>query len=553
MSTSNSKYPSREDLDDIRRATLEEIDSAKFGWFHIRACLVAGIGFFTDAYDLFAINLVSAILGYTYFSNMNENEVPIDIDSGLKTSAAIGTMFGQLIFGWMADRFGRKKMYGVELMIIIVATIGSALSPKNLSIDMYTIIIVWRVILGLGIGGDYPLSAIITSEFASKKRRGAMMATVFAMQGFGILASGIVSLITLLAFRSAILSNPQNLDYVWRIVIGIGTIPATIALYFRLTIPETPRFTIDVQGNVEKAAHNIQKALESGRYNEEGEIESEYRIVIQRATWKDFIHYFGQWENGKILLGTSVTWFAHDVAYYGIGLNNAIILEAIGFSKTQDAYQSLFNISVGNIVITLMGTIPGYWVTVFLIDSLGRKFIQLQGFAILTILFIIMGFGYKEIISKSIPLFIILYSLSQFFQNFGPNATTFIVPGEVFPTRYRSTGHGISAASGKLGAVISQFVFLQLKDVGGKNQFVNHLFKFFGLFTFVGFLFTFLIPETKGLSLEELSNENQKISTKSTSTNISKEINDPVLFSSSSVRKFKGWYMDDDEFSEDEK
>ncbi len=109
MSTSNPISLSEEDLDETRRATLEEIDNAEFGWFHIRACLVAGIGFFTDAYDLFSINLVSAILGFTYFS-MNNNDVPTDIDSGLKTSAAIGTMFGQLIFGWMADRLGRKKV-----------------------------------------------------------------------------------------------------------------------------------------------------------------------------------------------------------------------------------------------------------------------------------------------------------------------------------------------------------------------------------------------------------------------------------------------------------
>ncbi|POG78603.1 major facilitator superfamily domain-containing protein [Rhizophagus irregularis DAOM 181602=DAOM 197198] len=548
MSTSNPKSPSREDLDDTRRAALEEIDNAKFGWFHIRACLVAGIGFFTDAYDLFSINLVSAILGYTYFSSINANEVPTDIDSGLKSSAAIGTMFGQLIFGWMADRFGRKKMYGIELMIIIVTTIGSALSPKNLSIDMYTIIIVWRLILGLGIGGDYPLSAIITSEFASKKRRGAMMAAVFAMQGFGILFAGVVSLVTLLAFRPLILSNSQNLDYVWRIIIGVGIIPATIALYFRLTIPETPRFTIDVQGNVDKAAHNIKFALEQGKYIEKYEIESEYRIVIQKATWKDFIHHFGQWENGKVLLGTSVTWFAHDIAYYGIGLNNAIILEAIGYVKTEDAYQSLFNISIGNIVITLMGTIPGYWFTVFLVDSLGRKYIQLQGFALLTIIFIIIGFGYKEIITKSIPLFIILYSLSQFFQNFGPNATTFIVPGEVFPTRYRSTCHGISAASGKLGAIISQFVFLKLKDIGGKNQSVNHLFKFFGFFTFIGFLFTLLIPETKGLTLEELSNEKKIIHIDKDTKDII--IDDPTILSSRSIRKSRPWYEEDDDFSD---
>jgi len=200
-----------------------------------------------------------------------------------------------------------------------------------------------------------------------------------------------------------------------------------------------------------------------------------------------------------------------------------------------------------------MGTIPGYWFTVFFVDSLGRKFIQLQGFAMLTILFFIIGFGYKEIIAESIVLFIILYCLSQFFQNFGPNATTFIIPGEVFPTRYRSTGHGISAATGKLGAIISQVGFLKLKDIGGNNQFVNHLFKIFGLFTFIGFLFTFLIPETKGLSLEELSNEKQKGFVKSTTTVGSRGTNVPILHSSSDAKSSGAWYEDDDDFIEKDK
>ena len=145
-----------------------------------------------------------------------------------------------------------------------------------------------------------------------------------------------VSLITLLAFCSAILSDLQNLDYVWRIILGVGTIPGTIVLYFRLTILETQRFVIDVQGNVEKATNNIRLALKHGKYVKEDEKDSEYRIsTVQRATWKDFKHYFGKWENGKILLGTSVNWFTHDVAYYGVRLNNAIILESIGFQKLQ--------------------------------------------------------------------------------------------------------------------------------------------------------------------------------------------------------------------------
>lgn len=91
----------------------------------------------------------------------------------------------------------------------------------------------------------------------------------------------------------------------------------------------------------------------------------------------------------------------------------------------------------------------------FLIDKMGRKAIQLIGFAVLTVLFVVLGFAYNEILHSSIVIFIIIFVLAQFFQNFGPNTTTFIIPGEVFPTKYRSTAHGISAALGKLGAIVS--------------------------------------------------------------------------------------------------
>ena len=101
-----------------------------------------------------------------------------------------------------------------------------------------------------------------------------------------------------------------------------------------------------------------------------------------------------------------------------------------------------------------MGTVPGYWFTVFLIDRMGRK--TIMGFSILTVLFLVLGFAFNQIKSYSIILFIIIFTVAQFFLNFGPNTTVFIIPGELFPTRYRSTAHGISAAMGKLGAIISQ-------------------------------------------------------------------------------------------------
>ncbi|CAG8675269.1 12881_t:CDS:2, partial [Ambispora leptoticha] len=357
----------------------------------------------------------------------------------------------------------------------------------------------------------------ITSEFATTSRRGAMMASVFAMQGFGILSAGIFAVVVLSFYKQAINEDKSNVDYVWRIVTGLGIIPAFIGLYFRLTIPESPRFTIDIEGNVGKAANDImvvtRKASVAGEYKDNPNLCTK----PPANSWQDFKEYFGQWKNAKVLIGTSMSWFVLDIAFYGIGLNNGIILNAIGFAKSSDPFTSLWNMTVGNIIITMLGTVPGYWFTVFFIDTLGRKFIQAMGFAILT-----------------------------FFQNFGPNSTTFIVPGEVFPTRYRSTGHGIAAASGKLGAIIAQVGFLTLKDIGGPNMWVNRLIQIFAGFMFLGFLFTLLIPETKKKSLEELSNENQKDFLKGRRTIEQEECNEVMMMYR--PRQMKMHYMDEDDF-----
>ncbi|CAG8448420.1 7382_t:CDS:2, partial [Scutellospora calospora] len=351
-------------------------------------------------------------------------------------------------------------------------------------------------------------------EFATKKRRGAMMAAVFAMQGIGILTAAIVSTIVVACFQSSISpSDFSNIDYIWRIVTGVGAIPGCVALYYRLTIPETPRFTMDIELNVDRAAADINDVLTTGTYKDH-EQDIIVKVDAQKATVSDFFHYFGQWKNGKVLFGTCFTWFVLDVAFYGIGLNNNIILSKIGFlGNGTDPYETLFKASVGNIIIALLGSVPGYWVTVFTIDSWGRRPIQLLGFTVLTILFVVIGSAFDQILQVSVDFFIVLFTLAQFFFNFGPNTTTFVVPGEIFPTRYRSTGHGLSAASGKLGAIISSVGFSKLKDIGGaagSNAFVKYLFLIFAGFMFSGLVATFFcVPETKGSTLEELSNEDQ--------------------------------------------
>jgi MFS transporter, PHS family, inorganic phosphate transporter len=221
-------------------------------------------------------------------------------------------------------------MYGIELIVIITATIGLAISGGGPSLNIFGVMIFWRVVLGAGVGGDYPLSSIITSEFATVKWRGAMMAAVFANQGFGQFTAALVAFLSTVGFRNSLQVTTcgtdcqSALDKAWRIVYGFGAVPAVGALYFRLTIPETIRYTLDIAGNEKIAAADAIKYV-SGKhgsagmgdygYTPEAQIVMEPEAGPPKASWHDFFHHFGQWKNGKVLLGTAGSWFCLDIAF----------------------------------------------------------------------------------------------------------------------------------------------------------------------------------------------------------------------------------------------
>jgi PHS family inorganic phosphate transporter-like MFS transporter len=169
-------------------------------------------------------------------------------------------------------------------------------------------------------------------------------------------------------------------------------------------------------------------------------------------------------------------------------------------------YETLKNLSIGNIIICAAGLIPGYGATFLWIEKAGRRAIQLRGFVLLGAIFLTLGkfvvsplslflladfikltltcgfsfpegWGYDKLTATpgGTTGFVVLCCFANFFQNFGPNTITFIVPAEVFPTRYRATAHGIAGAAGRLGAIIAQAGFGQLKDRGGPNHGVKVL------------------------------------------------------------------------------
>ncbi|ORX46900.1 phosphate transporter [Piromyces finnis] len=502
---------------------LASLDEAKLSWFHIKAILVSGCGFFTDAYDIFIINLVMPMIGYVYYADAShKNHVPNLTDGLTKGAASWGTLVGQLVFGVLGDKMGRKKNYAIVLIILIVSTIGCSLAgPSKVGWGICTMIAIWRFFLGIGIGGDYPMSAVITSEFATVNRRGFMIASVFAMQGIGILFASVLTVVLLLIFKGGIQTDVNNLDTVWRICIAMGAVPAIFTLYYRITFPETPRYAMDVQGDIDAGIKSAKAAMGSSKTTPEENANIEEAIAVRAvekpaaagqvatSSWKGFKDHFGQWRYGKVLLGCALSWFLLDLAFYGLNLNQSIVLEAIGYGdkEGQTAYDLVWNKAVGNLIIAAIGTVPGYWISVLLIEKLGRKPIQLLGFAVIGTCLLIISIFFHKIIEYSKTLFFVIYIICQFFFNFGPNVTTFVIPSEVFPTRFRTTAHGMSAASGKLGAIIAAHTFSIIKDIGGHNNFIQGLFGILAGCMFLGFIVSTFLPETKGKTLEELAGE----------------------------------------------
>lgn len=135
-----------------------ELDEQKLNRLHWRMVITAGMGFFTDAYDLFVIGVVTTLLMPLW--QLTSSQIAL-LNSASLASAA----FGSMIFGWFADKWGRKKMYGVEVFILFIGALLSAFSPS------FVWILISRIIVGIGIGGDYPTSAVVASEYANRKNR----------------------------------------------------------------------------------------------------------------------------------------------------------------------------------------------------------------------------------------------------------------------------------------------------------------------------------------------------------------------------------------------
>ncbi|MDQ2813436.1 MAG: MFS transporter [Actinomycetota bacterium] len=419
------------------------LDEASLSRSHLRAVLASGVGFFTDAYDLFVIGIASALITKDW--SLSSGQL------ALLNSTMLGAAFlGALVFGRYADMVGRKRVYWLVAAIMIAGALGAALSGS------FWVLIGFRFLLGLGVGGDYPVSAVMVSEYANRKDRGKLVGMVFGSQALGLIIGPLVAL--------ALLGSGVGNDVAWRVLLGLGAVPAAAVIYLRCRLPESPRY----QAQVRRRAAGLRPELG-------------LRAFLTSRRWL------------ITLAGTAGCWFLLDYAYYGNTISTPQILGLIvphASTMTKIALQ---------LAIFAVAAVPGYVLAIARLDRIGHRRLQLGGFAMMALCFGIIAVV-PGMTTMVVP-FLLVYGVSYFFTEFGPNMTTFVLPSELYPVSMRTTGHGISAGIGKLGAFIGVFLFPVLQTSLGLRGTLLLTAGVSGL----GFALTRVLPEPAGRSLDDIA------------------------------------------------
>jgi PHS family inorganic phosphate transporter-like MFS transporter len=447
-------------------ATVSDLlNDAPRSRYHRRAVVISGMGFFTDAYDLFVISTVAALVKTQWHLSTTQT-------SWVTGSAILAAFVGAFVFGRIADVLGRKVVYTAVALIMVVGALSSAFATGVLWL------VLARFVLGLGIGGDYPVSAVLMSEYANRNDRGRLVGLVFSMQALGLVVGPLVGLV--------LLASGVGHDLTWRLMLGFGAIPAATVIYLRARMPESPRFRAQVQGESEQAASQL--VLFSDGVLSPPSLP--VKDTVSRVELREFLTS-RRWL--PLVLGTAGTWFLFDYAYYGNTLSLPVILKDVA------PHASLVAKLAWTLGMFLVFALPGYFMAFTKMDRIGHRRLQLIGFAVMAVTFVALGL--IPSLTSVVAIFLAIFGLSYFFIEFGPNTTTFVLPSEVFPVSQRTTGHGIAAGIGKLGAFAGVFLVPQLESAIG----LRGMLLVAGGSAVLGYLLTHVLPEPARRNLEEVA------------------------------------------------
>jgi MFS family permease len=442
---------------------ITALDEASLSRFHLRAVLVSGMGFFTDAYDLFVIGIASTLIAAQWHLSSGR----LALLNGTMLAAAF---LGAIVFGRFADVTGRKRVYWMVAAIMVAGAVGSALAPS------FWVLIGFRFLLGFGVGGDYPVSAVLMSEYANRKDRGKLVGMVFGTQALGLITGPLVAL--------ALLGAGAGDGVAWRAMLALGAVPAAAVIYLRRKMPESPRYQVQVRGRAGQAASQL-SSFTGGQVTGQTAAGPGAAMGLRA--------FLGSRRWLVLLAGTAGTWFLLDYAYYGNTISTPQILGLISPDASAMAKIAL------QLAIFTVAAVPGYALAIARMDRIGHRRLQLTGFAIMAACFLTIAA--VPGMTTTVAPFLLVYGISYFFTEFGPNMTTFVMPSEIYPVAMRATGHGISAGIGKLGAFTGVFLFPLLQTGLGLR---GTLLLTAGV-SVAGLALTLVLPEPAGRSLEDIA------------------------------------------------
>ncbi|ARM75452.1 sugar porter family MFS transporter [Acidianus manzaensis] len=446
---------------------VKRLDNVNVRPIHIIAAIIAALGGFLFGYDTGIIG--STLVYVTPFFHLTPLDVAI-LTSGTSIFAGIGA----LAAGPITDKYGRKSLLIIDGIMYAVFALLSALAFNSISL------IVWRSLVGFAVGADTAIATAYIAEFSPKKWRGSLAITQQLMIFSGITAS---------YWAGYILSFSEN----WRLMLGLGVIPAIILVGLRFLLPESPRWLL--LNNKENIAKKV--------FNKFGALIRDDEIVMAPAKEPSFKEMFrnkavttaiiivGIWLAFQQITGVNVILYYGPEIYKYLGIvgSTAILYTAISES---------------------LGAIE-YAISFYLIDRWGRRKLGILGYAGLVVSWIIMLIGlryfFSGILFIGVSLVFSAMTLFLLFFHVGVGGVGWVLQGETIPTEVRGRGAGILAAIDWFANAAIIFLFPIWETALGVYSF----FGFELLLSIIAIIIVYLfLPETKGISLEQMSKAFEK-------------------------------------------
>ncbi|WP_218014401.1 MFS transporter [Mycolicibacterium palauense] len=411
-------------------------------------------------------------------------------EKGFVTSASLaGILVGATLLGSMADVYGRKRMFIIEMIIFTVFLVALTFSPSAI------LLVVFLFGTGLALGCDYPTAHMVISESIPTSMRGRLVLSAFAFQSVGALFGTVVGFVVL----------HENPDVgAWRWMYATAIVPAVLVIVGRFYITDSPHWLIS-QGRTAEAERETRRLLSRTPPYPTDVSLSHLAVAAPAARGEaGFAALFAR-KNRKATILASVPWFLQDLGTYGIGIFTPTILAAvIGAQSDSHTLSGVIHNDLlaakGSALMDVLFFV-GIVFAILLVDRVGRIKLQTVGFIGCALGLALAAVSIRADGEHNMVLLFAGFMLFYFMTNLGPNAMTYLLAGEVFPTNLRGRGAGFAASFAKVGAVLTAFLFPVLLVEIGTGAL---LFILVGAFLLGAVITVVFAIETKGLSLERV-------------------------------------------------